>query len=214
MAKKAKKAKKNDGDVLPVMDTALTCGFYDDCIPVHELEDIEAEGRTYQDKFLTPEDVAFSGEDVWVLQSLEKLADDAGDSFFCLDDEVFPTIAVDTITVQGMPLPEFLAMYNIDSDPPSLANGIPVTQYVDGMTYERIYPIVSDDGGYEHGINAQSSHETEGMRRAVVKSYNTICRITDRCGRRYGRPPEQKPRYKDISRASHRLSHGFLQTVE
>lgn len=214
----AKKAKKNDGgEVLPVMDTATMCGFYDDCIPVHELEDIKAEGRTHRNEFLTPEDVVFTGEDIWVLQRLEKLAD-ADDQFFCDDaeDVVVPTVGADMVTVQGMSLLEYLTMCPIEVDMESKADGVSIKRYAQSMLHGRIYPVIKDGFVSEHDdgeIVSQSSRHGAGMMKGLS---NHHVRRDDRIIRRCcsGSRPAQTPRYKDISRETHRSFDNFLRTDE
>lgn len=191
----AKKAKKNDGgEVLPVMNTAVMCGFYDDCIPVHELEDIKAEGRTHRNEFLTPEDVVFAGEDIWVLQRLEKLAD-ADDQFFCddADDVVVPTVGADMVTVQGMSLLEYLAMYPIDLDMESKADGVSIKRYAQSMLHGRIYPIV-DDGFVSAKDDAMTVSQSSRHNAKMMKGlYNNSRKEALPDNRRFSSSGKEKP---------------------
>lgn len=192
----AKKAKKNDGgEALPVMDTATMCGFYDDCIPVHELEDIKAEGRTHRNEFLTPEDVVFAGEDIWVLQRLEKLAD-AEDQFFSndADDVIVPTVGTDMVTVQGMSLLEYLAMCPIELDMESKADGVSIKRYAQSMYCGRVYPAIKDGFVSKHDdgeIVSQSSRHRMGMMQHL--NYNTAQKDYRRDRRRFSSNGLEKP---------------------
>lgn len=199
---KEKLAKKNPGNVFALMDgKSLICGFHGILLPVDMREDFECENGKGARRLVKPSEIApLYFDPAYILENKMPEETEGSLSSDYLED-FEPSVAIDNVTVQGMPLVVYLKMYNIDSDPPSLADGIPVTQYVQGMSYDRIYPIIMDDGKSGYGDDMTISHE--GTKRAVfVQSHN--CRIYDRSGRRYGKPPEQKPRYKDISRQTHR----------
>lgn len=208
MAKREKLAKKDSGNVYSMGGKSLICGFVggSDVFPAEEIEEIEAEkGRGVRRLEKSPEIASSHFDPAYIFD--DKLIKEVGGSL-PLDylEDFEPKVAIDNVTVQGVPLVVYLDMYNIDSDPPSLADGVPVTQYVLGMSYDRIYPMITDGGKSGHegrAITPQSSHEIEGVRKAVfAKSHN--CSIYYRDGRRHGKTPEQKPRYKNISRRTHR----------
>ena len=119
-------------------------------------------------------------------------------------------VGCELVTVDGQPLKVFLAKNRVNVNLPSLANGIPVEQYYCDR-FGQIDNVVTDDEINSVDFDMIDSLRIDGMRSRLAGCYET--RRDFRCGRRYGRPPEQKPRYKSRYRGTHRTLQIFPEDV-